>query len=571
MLEFDQSDAVFGGSVSIAAEIEIIKSRAVMADVAERLKLDIQAYPRHEPWIGAAIARHYRGSGVAKPWFGMDQYAWGGEEIEVQSLLVPDALLGTAFTLVAAQEGDFRLLDDTGTELLQGYRRQPGPRPNSPAAAISCCSSHGSRPAQAPNSWCARCSLEAAAGGLSGAFSATRGPSYSGILQVSFTAGDPKRAATILNAILDNYQRHNVERKGEEADKTLAFLEKQLPPLKARLDAAEGAYNAFLRENGTIDITRETENVLTSVIEIENELFGLQQERENLRARFKPTHPKIQSLDGLIGTLNDKLSKLEQETEALPETQQTVLRLKRDVEVNSSLYSQLINAMQELRIAKAGTVGNARIIDYALPPGARVAPNLRKTVAISTMLGLFIGLAIVFVRVKLRHGIEDPAEIEQALGISVFGTIPLSEAQEKLSKQFNRRKSGGTPLALDAPKDHAIESIRSLRTSLHFLLLEAGNSTLLVTGPEPRRRQVVSLRQPRPRARTGREASPIDRRGYAQGTPESSARHRCRRRAVGVHRGRRRPRTGGDAHRRRTTRLHRHRRTTAQPIGTSDA
>ena len=153
--QFEQYDAVFGGSVSIAAEIEIIKSRTVMADVADRLKLDIQAYPRYEPCVGAAIARHYRGSGVAKPWFGLDQYAWGGEEIEVQSLLVPDALIGKAFTLVAAEEGGFRLLDDTGTELLRGPS-VAGPRPEFPAAAESCCSSRDSRPAQAPNSSYAR-------------------------------------------------------------------------------------------------------------------------------------------------------------------------------------------------------------------------------------------------------------------------------------------------------------------------------------------------------------------------------------------------------------------------------
>jgi tyrosine-protein kinase Etk/Wzc len=482
--QFEQYDAVFGGSVSIAAEIEIMKSRTVMADVAERLKLDILASPRYEPWIGAAIARRYTGPGVAKPWFGKDQYAWGGEQIEVQSLLVPNAFLGQAFWLVAEQAGRFRLLDDTGAELLQG---SVGTRAETELAGGGSIVLFVSRLKARPGTefMVRKVSLEDAAAGLGAAFSAIESPSYSGILRVGFTASNANQAATTLNAILDNYQRRNVERKGEEADKTLEFLEKQLPPLKTRLDAAEGAYNDFLRENGTIDITRETQNVLTSVMEIENELFGLEQERETLRARFKPTHPKIRSIDGLMSTLRDRLSDLEQQTKTLPEMQQTVLRLSRDVEVNSALYSRLINAMQELRIAKAGTVGNARIIDYALPPKAPIAPNLRKTLAISTLIGLFIGLAIVYIRFKLRRGIEDPDEIEQNLGISVFGSIPFSEAQQKLSKQIQRRKSGLQPLVLRAPEDQAVESIRSLRTSLHFLLLEAGNTTLLVTGPTP--------------------------------------------------------------------------------------
>ncbi|HBG96055.1 MAG TPA: hypothetical protein DDY14_12265, partial [Chromatiaceae bacterium] len=43
--QFEQYGNVLGGSVSIAAEIEIIRSRTLMTDVAERLKLDILASP----------------------------------------------------------------------------------------------------------------------------------------------------------------------------------------------------------------------------------------------------------------------------------------------------------------------------------------------------------------------------------------------------------------------------------------------------------------------------------------------------------------------------------------------
>ena len=203
---------------------------------------------------------------------------------------------------------------------------------------------------------------------MSDAFSAVEQPAGSGILAVSFSAGDPEQAAIILNAIMDDFQRQNVEKKGAEAEQTIQFLEKQLPLLKERVDAAEGAYNAYLQEHGSVDISREGETVLAGVVETEGELFRLQQEREGLRERFKPTHPKIQSLDGLISKLQEKLDNLEKQTQTLPAVQQTALRLRRDVEVNTTLYSSLIKSLQELRMAKAGTVGNARIVDYAWPP-----------------------------------------------------------------------------------------------------------------------------------------------------------------------------------------------------------
>jgi len=87
-------------------------------------------------------------SGVSKPWFGKDEYAWGGEEIEVQTLLLPEAwlrrdswlgpdswlgrdswmgpllernaVLGQKLILVAGEQGQYTLFDEKGSRLLQG-------------------------------------------------------------------------------------------------------------------------------------------------------------------------------------------------------------------------------------------------------------------------------------------------------------------------------------------------------------------------------------------------------------------------------------------------------------------
>ena len=56
-----------------------MRSRTILAQVTEKLRLDEHAAPFHYPLIGGVIARHYGGQGVSKPWFGMDEYAWGGE------------------------------------------------------------------------------------------------------------------------------------------------------------------------------------------------------------------------------------------------------------------------------------------------------------------------------------------------------------------------------------------------------------------------------------------------------------------------------------------------------------
>jgi tyrosine-protein kinase Etk/Wzc len=179
----------------------------------------------------------------------------------------------------------------------------------------------------------------------------------------------------------------------------------------------------------------------------------------------------------------------DKQIERLPETQQVILRLSRDVKVNTELYTTLLNNAQTLRVAKAGTVGNVRIIDEAVPPTEPIKPKKPLIVAVSLILGLIIGVVWVFIRKALHRGIEDPDQIEKHLNIPVYATIPHSDDQakfsEKLKKLGSLQANPTVILALENKEDLAIESLRSLRTTLHFAFLEAQNNIIMITGPSP--------------------------------------------------------------------------------------
>src|SRR3546814_19838691 len=92
----------------------------------------------------------------------------------------------------------------------------------------------------------------------------------------------------------------------------------------------------------------------------------------------------------------------------------------RDLEVNTQIYTTLLNSTQELQVTKAGTVGNVRIIDYPLVPDKRAKPKAVLVLAIAVVLGAFLGIAYLFLRKTLFHGVDRPDAIEQALGISTY-------------------------------------------------------------------------------------------------------------------------------------------------------
>ena len=86
----------------------------------------------------------------------------------------------------------------------------------------------------------------------------------------------------------------------------------------------------------------------------------------------------------------------------------------------------------------------------------------------------------------MLRGVDDPAQIESALGLSVCAMIPFTNVQRNLAKNFEQNESAGNNLlAVVDSGDLAAEALRSLRNSLQFLMLEAKNNVVMLTGPAP--------------------------------------------------------------------------------------
>jgi tyrosine-protein kinase Etk/Wzc len=130
-------------------------------------------------------------------------------------------------------------------------------------------------------------------------------------------------------------------------------------------------------------------------------------------------------------------------------------------------------------------VGNVRIIDTALTAEDPIKPKKAMIVLLSLVLGLFLGIVVAFVRRSMNKGVEDPDAIEKNIGIPVYANVPLSIKQELLDKDVVAGNAKHTILCEHDPKDQAIEGLRSLRTNLHFALLEAKNNIVMITGPAP--------------------------------------------------------------------------------------
>ena len=482
--------------VSTLAEIQLIKSRMILGDAVKTLNLEIIAEPVYFPVIGEAIARRFqknhRGKEVSSALFGQKQYAWGGEAIQVDTLVVPPDWLDKELILIAGKQGHYRLMSKNKDELvplLEGEvgklaSKQLGDTQQSITLFVSLLRGRGDTQFRIK-----RRSLSDSIGYLSGLLQVFEKDKNTGIVGITLQSTSPQLAQQTLNEIANIYIRQNVEQKSAEAQKTLEFLEKQLPLLKEQVEASTSALNSFRTFKGSVDLTIETQDVLKGVVESKTQITLLEQKRDELRTKFTQWHPSVVAIEKQIARLQQQVNSNQKKIEVLPETQQVILGLSSDVKVNTELYNTLINNAQTLRVAKAGTVGNVRVVDYAELPKLPIKPKNLIIRAGLLFLGLISGVALAFLRKMLFRGVENPDLIEKQLNIPVYATIPHSKQQEKLANRLrkNTQLQSNEPsiLALEYKDDLAIESLRSLRTTLHFAFLEAQNNIIMITGPSP--------------------------------------------------------------------------------------
>lgn len=462
-------------------EIELLKSRQVIGQAVDNLKLTILAEPKLFPVIGSFLYRRYQPSPeqpVAEPLQGLDSYAWGGEKLDIFQLEVPASHTGKPLILRAEENASFSLLDASGNLLVSGGIGEAIDRDGFKVQIAELVARPGTEFNVTKRSRL-RTVLR-----LQGGINVGEKGRDSGILAVSYEHPDPDFAIALLDEVSNLYVRQNVERKSAEAQQSLEFLTEQLPKIRRDLEQAENALNEYQASAGSVDITIETQSVLNQVVELEAGISELTLKREELQRRFTRDHPTYQALMSQLGQLESRRNRLLEEVGGLPETQQELLRLTRDVQVSTEIYTQMLNKSQELDVMRAGTVGNVRIIDEAVvDTSAPVKPKKALIVALATLLGASLGVAIALLRHALNRGVENPELIEH-IGLPVYSSVPFSKNQEALER-LGKHDDSSRLLAVVNPADISIEALRSLRTSLHFAAMEAKNNVLMISGPSP--------------------------------------------------------------------------------------
>ncbi|CAM3170425.1 polysaccharide biosynthesis tyrosine autokinase [Vibrio rarus] len=501
---------MFAPESQATTEIEIVKSRMVLGKTVDKYNLTTIATPIYIPVIGKGLAKRF-----------------GDEaEIKVERFDIPDYAdtVGYTITLDNAEAGEYSLHQNDKLVLKGkvGELAKAKITPNQNAQGISLFISHIRGKQGQQFSLGKRSKLDATQW-LSSLLTVSERGKQSGILSFGFEGENKALIINILNDITNNYFLQNVDRNAAEAENSLKFLSKKLPEIKEQLTINENKLNQYRQDNESVDLGLEAQSKLKVMVELEAQLNQLTFKESELSQRFTKQHPAYIAVLEKRKTLENQKRRMEAEIKKMPKTQREVLRLTRDVEVNQQIYLQLLNKSQELSVVKASTVGNVRILDKAEVYSNPIKPKKPLIVVLATLLGGMLSVAFVLLKSAFHKGIENPDQIEE-LGLSVYATIPKSDQQLKIDqltiKKHRGKKYAAGELLLSEvnPADLSVEALRSLRTSLHFAMMEAKNNIIMITGPSPGiGKSFVSLNLANIIAASGQKVLVIDadlRRGY---------------------------------------------------------
>ncbi len=475
--------ALFQNKASTDAEIELMRSRAVIGDAVARLHLDIDAKSRYAPLVGKPFVRFLAGDGLNGAPPGLGGYAWGGERIAVSKFDVPARWHGKPFTLIAGDAGRYELQSADGATILRGTAGQPASARTGNDSVELTVTSLRARPGTRFD--VTRLSTQRTIADLQQGLKIAEKTKQSGIVGMTLDGADAESITQTVNTIATLYVQRNVDRKSAQAQQMLAFLGDQLPQLRADLDQAEARYNEFRAQHGAVDLEEQSKLLLQTVVENKTKIIELQQQRVDLVQRYTALHPSVTAVDARIAELRRQSDTYERQIGELPSVQQDAVRLLRDVRVSNDLYTSLLNSTQQLRVLRAGQLGNVRTVDYAVVPEKAVAPKKALTLALSLVLGLLAGCGLALGRRMLSRGLETPAEVEAAIDLPVYALISHSDRQASLDASRERDPAKPRVLASASPNDIAIEGLRSLRTALQFGVLRKRNKIVMFTGARP--------------------------------------------------------------------------------------
>lgn len=295
----------------------------------------------------------------------------------------------------------------------------------------------------------------------------------SGILSITVTDRDPRRAAAMAQAYVDELNQLVAQLSTSSAHRERIFLEERLQAVKLDLDDASRQFSEFASKNSAIDIKEQGRAMLQGAAAVEGELIASESELKGLeeiytannvrvravRARIAELRRQLDNLGGRVmpsaGQSRDSASSQYPTLSKLPLLGVTYSDLYRRMQIQEAVYETLTQQFELAKVQEAKETPSVKVLDAASVPQKKSFPPR----LLFTFLGgvLALGGAATSVLLHSRWQGLDANDPEKQLALEVLHSVnahmpwapPNGSRVQALShrawKKFVRAKDSANP------------------------------------------------------------------------------------------------------------------------------
>jgi capsular exopolysaccharide synthesis family protein len=200
-----------------------------------------------------------------------------------------------------------------------------------------------------------------------------------------------------------------------------------------------------------------------TIINLDNQINAL---KENLNQSLN----NIKTANNItLNTLNREDARIGGQIYSTPGKERQFRDIKRQQDIKESLYLYLLQKREETAISLGMSSSNAKIVDSAYALENPVSPKKNIIYLAAIIFGLFVPVSLIYVRDLIDNKIHSKDDLIKHLSAPYIGDIPKSRDKARLVKKVDY-----------SPK---AEAFRIIRTNVDFMLQDVDKAckTIFVT------------------------------------------------------------------------------------------
>lgn len=313
----------------------------------------------------------------------------------------------------------------------------------------------------------------------------------SGIIAVTATDQDPRLAAAMAQAYVDELDRLVEQVSTSSARRERIFLEERLRAVKLDLDSAARRFSIFASKNTAIDIPAQSKAMVEAAATLEGQLIASEAELHGLEAMYTEQNVRVRALRARVTELRAQLGKMggESGTSAAPSSETdaslypairqlpllgvTYADLYRQTKIQETVYELLTQQYELAKVQEAKEVPSVKVLDAAVAPTKKSFPPRGLLTVAGAVLAFLAACAWILIRQVWRE--IDPQDPGKQFALEIAGTLradtlrlaPAAAFMQMLARTRGRSDSSKNSLREQEEKSaDASDLVRAARNGL---------------------------------------------------------------------------------------------------------